>query len=157
MSSCGKMETNSNPAQEHLLARTIDMNTGKVAIGITAAAFTGFGTALLVKPEILKKIGIRASGANGRTELRAMYGGMELGFGMFFAMAVLKPEWRRPALAAILLGIGGLGATRIATAISEHADPISYLMAGPEVAAAAMAGIALASDRSSLRTRQLVK
>lgn len=123
------------------------MDIGKLAIGITAAAFAGFGTALIVNPDILRKIGIRASGANARTELRAMYGGMELGFGMFFAVAALKPQWRRPALTAILLGIGSLGITRIATAIAEDADPISYLMAGPELAAATMAGIALATDR----------
>ena len=122
------------------------MDEGKLAIGITAAAFAGFGTALLVKPDILKRIGIRADDPNARTELRAMYGGMELGFGAFFAIAALKPEWRVPALTAILLGIGGLGATRIATAISEDADAISYLMAGPEIAAATMAAIALATD-----------
>ena len=122
------------------------MDSGKLAIGITAAAFTGFGTALLVKPEILKKIGIRATDPNARTELRAMYGGMELGFGAFFALALRNPEWRKPALTAILLGIGSLGATRIATAIAEDADPISYLMAGPEIAAAAMAAVALATD-----------
>lgn len=121
------------------------MDIGKIAIGVTAAAFAGFGTALIVKPEILKTIGIRADGPNARTELRAMYGGMELGFGAFFAAALLKPEWRRPALTAIALGIGGLGVTRIATAIAEDADPVSYLMAWPEIAAAAMAAVALAS------------
>ena len=54
------------------------MDTGKLAIGLTAAAFTGFGAALMAKPErILKMVGIKAANANGRTELRAMYGGME--------------------------------------------------------------------------------
>jgi hypothetical protein len=100
----------------------------------------------MAKPEILKTIGIRGAGPNARTELRAMYGGMELGFGVFFGLAMRKPEWRQPALMAILLGIGALGATRIATAIAEDADPISYLMAGPEIAAATMAAIALATN-----------
>ena len=120
------------------------MDTGKVAIGITAAAFAGFGAALLLKPEILRTIGIKGHGPNARTELRATYGGMELGFGAFFAMALRNPEWRKPALTAILLGIGGLGVTRVA--VAEGADPISYLMAGPEIAAAALAAIALAAD-----------
>lgn len=123
------------------------MDTGKLSIGITGAAFAGFGTALLIKPDILKKIGIRGRGADARTELRAMYGGMELGFGAFFALALKNPEWRRPALTAILCGIGALGATRIATAIAEGAESISYLMAGPEVAASTMAAIALAKGR----------
>ena len=129
------------------------MDTGKIAIGVTAAAFAGFGTALMVKPEILKRTGIRAAGPNARTELRAMYGGMELGFGAFFTMALRKEEWRKPALAAILLGIGGLGVTRVATAIAEDADPISYLMAGPEIAAAALAAIALAADTAQMTVK----
>jgi len=123
------------------------MDTGKLAISITAAAFAGFGTALIVKPEILGKIGIRARGANARTELRAMYGGMEIGFGVFFGIALQKPEWRTPALTAIACGIGALGVTRIATAIAEQADPISYLMAGPEIAASTMAAVALVTNR----------
>lgn len=122
------------------------MDTGKLSIGITAAAFAGFGTALLIKPDILKRIGIRAKSADARTELRAMYGGMELGFGAFFALALRNPDWRRPALTAIALAIGALGATRIATAIAEDAEPISYLMAAPEIAASTMAAIALATD-----------
>ena len=123
------------------------MDTGKLAIGLTAAAFTGFGAALMAKPErILKMVGIRAANANGRTELRAMYGGMEMGFGVFFAMAALKEEWRRPALTAIVCAIGALGATRIATAIAEGADPMMYALAAPEVTATALAAIALATD-----------
>ena len=123
------------------------MDTGKLAIGITAAAFAGFGATLLVKPEVLGKIGVKGHGPNARTELRAMYGGMELGFGAFFTIALLKPEWRTPALTAILLAIGGLGVTRLATAIAEDADPVSYLMAGPEIAASTMAGLALAAHK----------
>lgn len=120
------------------------MDSGKLAIVITAAAFTGFGTALMIKPEsILKTIGIKAHKRVGRVELRAMYGGMELGFGGFFTMAALKDEYRRPALLAILCGIGTLGATRLASAIVERDGPLSYLMAAPEITAATLAGIAL--------------
>lgn len=120
------------------------MDSGKLAIVITAAAFTGFGTALMMKPEeLLKTIGIRANQKVGRTELRAMYGGMELGLGAFFTMAALKEQWRRPALMAILCGIGGLGATRIATAIAQGDGPLTYAMGAPEVAATTLAAISL--------------
>ena len=123
------------------------MDTGKLAIGITAAAFTGFGAALMAKPDkLLGRIGIEAHDPVGRAELRAMYGGMELGFGVFFAMAARKREWRAPALAAILLAIGTLGVTRIATAAAEGAGPLAYAMAAPEVMAAVLAGSALAGE-----------
>jgi len=123
------------------------MDTGKLAIGITAAAFTGFGAALVARPEkILGTIGIKANQPVGRTELRAMYGGMELGFGAFFTIVMFRQEWRRPALAAILCGIGGLGATRIATAIANGDGPLTYAMGAPEIAAATLAAIALLRD-----------
>src|SRR3954464_6845799 len=99
------------------------MDTGKLAIGITAAAFLGYGTLSMFKPDVLRKVGVRATDANGRTELRAMYGGMELGFGVFFAIAVRRPDWRRPALTAIACAIGALGVTRVATSAAEGADP----------------------------------
>ena len=125
------------------------MDSGKLAIGITAAAFTGFGAALIAKPEkILGTIGIKARKPVGRVELRAMYGGMELGLGAFFTMAALKQEWRRPALMAILCGIGALGVTRYATAVAEGAGPMTYLMGAPEIAAAALAGTALLRDQT---------
>ena len=123
------------------------MDSGKLAIFITAAAFTGFGTALLAKPDkILGTIGIKARKPAGRTELRAMYGGMELGLGGFFTVAALKEEYRRPALLAILCGIGGLGATRIATAIAHRDPPLTYLMGAPEITAATLAAISLLRD-----------
>lgn len=120
------------------------MDTGKLAIGITAAAFCGFGAALMAQPgKILSTIGIEANRRVGRTELRAMYGGMELGFGAFFTMAAFKQDWRRPALMAILCGIGTLGATRIATAIAKRDPPLTYAMGAPEIAAATLAAISL--------------
>ena len=121
------------------------MDKGKLAIGMTAAAFLGFGTISMFKPGILRKIGVRATNANGRAELRAMYGGMELGFGVFFAFAARRPEWRRPALAAIACAVGALGVTRIATSVAEGADPLSYALAGPEIVASTLAVVALAT------------
>ena len=123
------------------------MDTGKIAIGITAAAFAGFGTASLVKPDILRKVGIKATNANARTEVRAMYGGLEIGFGVFFALAAIKPSWRQPALAAIVCAIGALGATRIASAAADGAEPMMYAFAVPEVTAATLAAVALATDQ----------
>ncbi len=122
------------------------MDIGKVAIAITAAGFAGFGAALMVKPDLLRKVGMKAINANGRTELRAMYGGMEFGFGVFFALAATKPEWRRPALTAVLCAIGALGATRVATAANEGADPMMYALAAPEITAATLAAVALIGD-----------
>jgi len=106
----------------------------------------------MFKPEILRKVGVRATNATGRTELRAMYGGMELGFGVFFAMAARRPEWRRPALTAVACAVGALGVTRIATSVAEGADAMSYALAGPEIVASTLAAVALATEQLANNT-----
>lgn len=121
------------------------MDTGKLAIGMTAAAFAGFGIASLMRPEILKKVDVKASSSTGTAEIRAMYGGMEAGFSAFFAVALAKPEWRRPALAAIACGIGGLAAGRIAGLVMDRPRPVMYALAAAETLAAVSAVMALAA------------
>lgn len=76
-----------------------------------------------------------------------MYGGMELGLGAFFALALAKPEWMRPALAAQALGLGTLAGARLAGIL--HDRPRGRLMKTlvvAESATAAMAAVALLTD-----------
>src|SRR5436190_13066312 len=88
------------------------------AIGLLALAgigFLGFGLCLIVDPAGgLVTVGIVASNPAGLIELRALYGGLELGLGVFFLLCAARPDWRRPGLWAVLLGNGGIGLTRLA-------------------------------------------
>ena len=103
------------------------MDVSRIALATAAAGFTGFGAACLVCPKsMLKRVGVKATSAIGTTELRAMYDGMELGLGAFFALAIAKPEWMRPALAAQALGLGTLAGARLAGIL--HDRPRGRLM-----------------------------
>ncbi len=121
------------------------MNLSRLALITAASGFAGFGIACLVRPKnMLRQVDVNARSARGTTELRAMYGGLELGLGAFFAVAAAKPAWERPALLAQTLGLGGLAASRLAGILTDR--PRGALMKALVVAessAAALAAVAL--------------
>lgn len=129
------------------------MNLSRIALITAASGFTGFGIACLIRPKsMLRRVDVQARSARGTTELRAMYGGLELGFGAFFAIAAVKPEWSRPALMAQTLGLGALAASRLAGILSDH--PRGALMKVLFVAESSAAGLgaaALATSREEPR------
>jgi hypothetical protein len=122
------------------------MKLSRIALMTAACGFAGFGVACLTSPKkMLARVDVRARSARGRTELRAMYGGMELGLGAFFAAAMVKPGWETPALWAQALGLGGLAAARLGGILQDR--PRGALMPGlvaAEGAAATLAAVALA-------------
>ena len=74
-----------------------------------------------------------------------MYGGLELGLGIFFAAAAAKREWNRPALLAQTLGLGAVAGSRLAGIVRDR--PRGRLMKGlfiAESSAATLGAIALA-------------
>ena len=84
-----------------------------------------------------------------------MYGGLELGLGMFFGVAIAKPQWRRPALVAQTLGLSTLAAARLAGIVRDR--PRGALMKAlfaAESAAAVMGAIALVVDKEHLSLRR---
>ena len=120
------------------------MNLSRAACVTAACGFAGFGVACLARPkDVLGRVEIRARSARASTELRAMYGGMEIGLGMFFAAAIFKPEWRRPALWAQTLGLGALAATRLAGIL--HDRPRGFLMPALVLAEGSATALAIAA------------
>ena len=92
------------------------MKTFSIALLILAGAgFLGFGLWLTADPASgLATIGIAAGNAAGLIELRALYGGLELGLGVYLLMCAARADWRRTGLWAVLLGNGGIGLIRLA-------------------------------------------
>jgi len=85
-----------------------------VLLVLAGLGFLGFGVWLIIDPVSgLTTVGIAALNPAGQIELRALYGGLELGLGVFFLLCAARPDWRRPGLWAVLLGNGGIGLTRL--------------------------------------------
>src|SRR4249920_1145675 len=91
------------------------MKTLSIAVlALAGLGFLGFGLWLVVDPDGgLAAVGIGALNAAGRIELRAFYGGLELGLGAYLLACAARPDWRRPGLWAVGLGNGGIGLTRL--------------------------------------------
>jgi hypothetical protein len=84
-------------------------------LSLAGLGFLAFGLWLVLAPAAaLAPLGITAT-PTGLIELRAFYGGLELGLGAFFLACAAKPDWRRAGLWLTLLSNGGIGLTRLAS------------------------------------------
>lgn len=90
-------------------------NFSIVLLALAGLGFLAFGGWLVVDPAGgLATVGIAATAPAGLIELRAFYGGLELGLGAFLLACAANPGWRRPGLWLTALGNGGIGLARIA-------------------------------------------
>lgn len=86
-----------------------------VLLFLAGLGFLGFGVWLLIDPVGgLAQVQIAGQSAVGVIELRAFYGGLEVGLGAFLLACAARPDWQRPGLWLVLLGNGCIGLTRLA-------------------------------------------
>jgi hypothetical protein len=81
---------------------------------LAALGFLGFGLWLAFDPVGgLAGVGIAGTTPAGVVELRAFYGGLEIGLGLFLLICAARPDWRVPGLWLVLLGNLAIGLTRL--------------------------------------------
>ena len=121
-----------------------------LVLALCALGFFAFGLWLLIDPAgALGRIGIQASSATGLVELRAFYGGMELGLGLFLGWCALRPEWREAGLWLVVLANGGAGLARLGASLLGGAALGGYLGWALlwELGFAALGALALALEK----------
>jgi len=90
------------------------MSKSAMVLGITGVIFFGYGLLCWLIPDpVLKLTGMQISAASGLVEFRAMYGGMQMGFGLWCLMALGAENRRIPGLWSVLLIMGGLALARV--------------------------------------------
>lgn len=126
------------------------MKRSILALNLAAIAFAAFGLILFIAPGILKSVGIEILDRSGAVELRAFYGGIELGLAAFFAVSARRPEWVKTALAALVFALGGVVLLRgFALLISGfQANLLVYLCWLGETALFVFALLALARNET---------
>lgn len=87
---------------------------------LAAGMFGVFGAMLVSDPEWLDRWLEIKAGTEGRTELRAFYGGMEIGLAVFLLACASKPAWRGVGALALALLCGGTAAGRIYGFFADH-------------------------------------
>ena len=115
----------------------------RIFLGITAAAFIGYGLVCLARPEVVANAtGMNLATSTASVEVRAMYGGLQTAVGILAALAVMRAEWRTPILLCIGLLFFGLASGRL-LGIVVDSDASAYNF-GALAFETASAGIALA-------------
>lgn len=123
----------------------------EVVLGISAAVWAAFGVWLFADPAALSHVGVVVETPSARTEVRAFYGGLELGVAAFLAWCLLTDEVRA-GLAAALAAILTVGLCRTAAAALERFE-VSWLVLTLGAVELASTGLTLAAMRS-LATRK---
>lgn len=118
----------------------------KFVLAVTAIVFTGYGVACMLDPALpANYIGYALTNADAHVEVAAMYGGLQMGVGLYCVLGLVNAVYQRPALMLVLFGIGGLAIVR-AVAWLTVAEPVGVYTQGAlayEGATTILAAVAL--------------
>ena len=121
----------------------MDMDRGTLLFN--ASMLASFGIASLIVPRfVVSKVDIEPVSPTGSAEVRAMYGGLELGLAAFFAYASTQPELVRPALLAQAIALGGVAAGRAVGLIADRPRKMLYAFGALEAGTAIVSAVCFA-------------
>jgi hypothetical protein len=125
------------------------MRFARISLRLAALGFAGFGVALLVRPTLLGVVDVALPTPAALTEIRAFYGGLELGLAAFFLLASTRDAWIRPALFAQVAALGGVVLARaVGVIVDGSAEPPVLLFGAVEASGAVLGLLALRRLRS---------
>ena len=81
----------------------------KTVLGVGVYSYAIFGAMCVVwqATYVGGDMGYALSSSNARIEAYSMYGGLQIGLGLFFTLAFFRPEFRRAALVVLIFVPGG--------------------------------------------------
>jgi hypothetical protein len=94
----------------------------RIFLGLSALIWLPYGIFCFFSPEFLAgegSAGLVASTATGSTELRAMYGGLQVAIGALVGLAVFRPRLVQPALLMTAFLTTGLATARLTGALID--------------------------------------
>ncbi len=95
----------------------------RITLWLSGLGFLGFGLACLIAPlAVLGAVDVVVSGPIAATEIRAFYGGLEIGLGALLIAAALQPAQQRPGLWLGFAAYGGIGFARLAGILIDSAS-----------------------------------
>jgi hypothetical protein len=99
---------------------------------ITGLQFALYGAYCVYDPQLVAKLTAMTASSKALTELTAMYGGMEIGFGLFLIAMALKRQTLEACMLAIVLCCGGLCSTRGLSIVLHGGDDYNTPAVGYE-------------------------
>lgn len=119
--------------------------TPRAVLLALSAGFIAFGVAFLLAPAKLAAYAdISTTSRLGLIELRAFFGGIEIGLGVFLAVTAMRREWQIPGLLCALLSLLGVFGARIYAMTVEGWPGVTVLaLLAIELAGIVLAGFGL--------------
>lgn len=121
----------------------------RITLWLGGIGFLAFGLAFLYAPlATMAAAGVAVEGGTAATELRAFYGGLEIGLGLLLIAADVRPDARRYGLLLCLVSYGSIGLARLfGILIVGSATPFLWAALATEAALAALSAWALFGRR----------
>ena len=95
-----------------------------------------------------RALGFGLTNGSARSEYLTVYGGLELGMAVFFALTAANPEWRRLGVVFALATYGSLATFRLGTLLLvPGVGGLPRAMFGIEATMAVLAGLLLLAGR----------
>ena len=119
---------------------------GKILLWFAGIVFIAYGLACFLSPELPARLAsLTIEAGDGYAELGAMYGGLQIGVGVFCLLAGIKANMYRAGLTLLVLGIGLLGIARLYHAFDADWMVTSYTWGALafELVVASLAAVAL--------------
>jgi len=119
---------------------------------INAALFLGFGAGFILAPDFfaLAITGASPGSASAQIDMRATYGGMGLGIGLWFGHCARRNATVELGLVAARLILGATAAARLfGMFVDGAANPFMYLLLGAELLFVALLTLALRQARNA--------
>lgn len=86
----------------------------RLLLGLSAAVWLPYGLYCFIAPESLNaNAGVSFVNSTGATEIRAMYGGLQIAIGALCALGFTRIEWRPVAVGTLFVLTAGLLSTRL--------------------------------------------
>lgn len=113
----------------------------RVILVLLAMSFIGFGLAFTLKPlEMAQVLDISLFTPTARTDFRALYGGLEIGLGVFLLTCAFRRQSLRLGLEAGAWAFAGLALVRfMGLALEGFGQPLMIVLAVLETVAVALA------------------
>lgn len=121
----------------------------RVILGCAAGVYIVFGLAFILQPRGLASlVGIGLTTPGSVVDFGAVYGGLELGLGLFLLTCFLRRPWLAPGLALTAMSFGGAFLARLYGFVQHPTaflEPMMLALGGVEVMGVAAAWLALRS------------
>ena len=120
------------------------MRLAQISLWLAAAAFAAAGATFALAPGLLRLVELAPATPTARSDVRAVFGGLELGIAAALAMCARRPAWRRAGLVMQGLAFGGLAAGRLLSlGLDGVPGKITFALWVPELLGATLAVVAL--------------